>query len=146
MLYKLLTCMDSLSAHNTHGGAPVAVIGATNRPNDLDPALRFHRKYTGHDICIISLSISFLPDRRFVRRAGRFDREICLGVPDQESRAHILSVMCSRMRLSGDFDFSIIAKRTPGMFSYPCTMPATETAAAVSRIIALFVVYNWGGD
>ncbi len=45
---KLLTCMDSLSAHNTHGGAPVAVIGATNRPNDLDPALRLlelHCKY-----------------------------------------------------------------------------------------------------
>ncbi len=69
------------------------------------------------------LNIS-LSSHRFVRRAGRFDREICLGVPDQESRVHILSVMCSRMRLSGDFDFSIIAKRTPGMFSCSYVMHA----------------------
>lgn len=45
------------------GGKPVVVIGATNRPNDLDSALR---------------------------RAGRFDREICLGVPDLAARGRIL--------------------------------------------------------
>lgn len=59
---QLLTCMDSLTIENT-GGKPVVVIGATNRPNDLDSALR---------------------------RAGRFDREICLGVPDLAARARIL--------------------------------------------------------
>jgi AAA+ superfamily predicted ATPase len=37
----------------------VLVIGATNRPDSIDPALR---------------------------RAGRFDREICLGIPDEQSR------------------------------------------------------------
>lgn len=47
------------------GGKAVMVIGATNRPNDLDSALR---------------------------RAGRFDREICLGVPDLAARARILEV------------------------------------------------------
>lgn len=47
-------------------GKPVIVIGATNRPNDLDSALR---------------------------RAGRFDREICLGVPDRDARARILQVI-----------------------------------------------------
>lgn len=61
---QLLTCMDSLTIENT-GGKPVVVIGATNRPNDLDSALR---------------------------RAGRFDREICLGVPDLAARARILEV------------------------------------------------------
>ncbi len=61
---QLLTCMDSLTIENT-GGKPVVVIGATNRPNDLDSALR---------------------------RAGRFDREICLGVPDLAARARILQV------------------------------------------------------
>lgn len=58
------------------GGKPVVVIGATNRPNDLDSALR---------------------------RAGRFDREICLGVPDLAARARILQasrgVLSSRWRL-----------------------------------------------
>jgi ribosome biogenesis ATPase len=43
----------------------VLVIGATNRPDSLDPALR---------------------------RAGRFDREITLGVPDEAARARILQV------------------------------------------------------
>lgn len=62
---QLLTCMDSLTIENT-GGKPVVVIGATNRPNDLDSALR---------------------------RAGRFDREICLGVPDLAARARILQVV-----------------------------------------------------
>ena len=62
--YQLLTCMDSLTMENT-GGKPVVVIGATNRPNDLDSALR---------------------------RAGRFDREICLGVPDLAARGRILQV------------------------------------------------------
>lgn len=44
--------------------APVMVIGATNRPDSLDPALR---------------------------RAGRFDREICLGIPDEASRLRCVS-------------------------------------------------------
>ena len=61
---QLLTCLDSLSLENTQG-RPVLVIGATNRPDSLDPALR---------------------------RAGRFDREIALGVPDQDARRRILEV------------------------------------------------------
>ena len=44
---------------NTEAGSQVLVIGATSSPDSLDPALR---------------------------RAGRFDREICLGIPDQPSR------------------------------------------------------------
>jgi len=55
---QLLTCMDSLSMENTNN-KPVMVIGATNRPDSLDSALR---------------------------RAGRFDREICMGVPDEKAR------------------------------------------------------------
>ena len=52
------------------------VIGATNRPDALDSALR---------------------------RAGRFDREISMGVPDEAARKSILSVLTSRLRLAGDF-------------------------------------------
>jgi ribosome biogenesis ATPase len=61
---QLLTCLDALGLEHTRG-KPVLVIGATNRPDSLDPALR---------------------------RAGRFDREIALGVPDQEARRRILQV------------------------------------------------------
>jgi ribosome biogenesis ATPase len=53
---QLLTCMDDLSSNLE----PVIIIGATNRPDSLDPALR---------------------------RAGRFDREISMGVPDENARA-----------------------------------------------------------
>lgn len=61
----------------------VVVIGATNRPDALDSALR---------------------------RAGRFEREICLGVPDAAAREKILSVLTARMRLDGDFDYAQLAK------------------------------------
>jgi len=61
---QLLTSMDALAFDKTDGKA-VLVIGATNRPDSLDPALR---------------------------RAGRFDREIALNVPDEHARARILKV------------------------------------------------------
>jgi len=61
---QLLTCMDDIASDKT-GGKPVIVIGATNRPDSIDPALR---------------------------RAGRFDREIALNVPDEHARARILQV------------------------------------------------------
>lgn len=52
------TSSIDLNLENTNG-KPVMIIGATNRPDSLDPALR---------------------------RAGRFDLEINIGVPDQDSR------------------------------------------------------------
>lgn len=55
---QLLTCLDDLSWEKTNN-KPVMVIGATNRPDSLDAALR---------------------------RAGRFDREISMGVPDEKAR------------------------------------------------------------
>ncbi|KAK9763601.1 Ribosome biogenesis ATPase rix7 [Basidiobolus ranarum] len=83
---QLLTCMDDLSLDKTNNKA-VLIIGATNRPDSLDSALR---------------------------RAGRFDREICLNVPDEEAREKILRVLSEKLRLSGDFDFHMLAKMTPG--------------------------------
>ncbi|CEQ39170.1 SPOSA6832_00662, partial [Sporobolomyces salmonicolor] len=66
---------------------PVMVISATNRPDSLDPALR---------------------------RAGRFDAEITMGVPDEAGRERILRVLMAKLRLSGDFDYGFLAKSTPG--------------------------------
>ena len=104
---QLLTCMDSLSLHNT-GMRPVIVIGATNRPEALDSALR---------------------------RAGRFDREIELGAPDEEARLHILQTLSRRLRLDGAFDFQSLAKRTAGYVGADLAALTMEAAAvAVGRI------------
>ncbi|MCL7033554.1 hypothetical protein MKW94_021378 [Papaver nudicaule] len=98
---QLLTCMDESyevpgttdadSGSTTSGKKPgyVLVIGATNRPDAVDPALR---------------------------RPGRFDREIALGVPDENARTEILSVLSRNLRLEMgcNFDLAKIAKATPG--------------------------------
>ena len=112
---QLLTCMDSLSTSaNTGGGDPskiVIVIGATNRPDSLDPALR---------------------------RAGRFDREISLGIPDEAARARILSVMCREMKVEGGlggFDWLSIAKKAVGYVGADLMALTREAAVvAINRI------------
>ncbi|KAH0929650.1 hypothetical protein HID58_015377, partial [Brassica napus] len=85
---QLLTCMDGPHQQgDDENGGYVVVIGATNRPDALDPALR---------------------------RPGRFDREIALTVPDEDARAEILSVVSKRLRLEGSFNMKGIARLTPG--------------------------------
>jgi ribosome biogenesis ATPase len=106
---QLLTSTDSLSLENT-GGKPVLIIGATNRPDALDSALR---------------------------RAGRFDREICLGIPDEDARERILQVLSQKMRLDGAFDFRAIARRTPGFVGADLVSLTKEAAViAVNRIFS----------
>ena len=107
---QLLTCMDNLGRDDEEGEppAPVIVIGATNRPDALDPALR---------------------------RAGRFDREIGLGVPDAAARARILRVLTRKLRLQGDFDFETLARGTPGFVGADLVALTKEAAmVAVNRI------------
>lgn len=91
---------------NTH----VSIIGATNRPDALDSALR---------------------------RAGRFDREVTLSVPDEAGRARILAVQAAGLRLEGHvggFDFGAIAKLTPGFVGADLLALTQEAAAlAVAR-------------
>ncbi|XP_042984658.1 cell division control protein 48 homolog C isoform X4 [Carya illinoinensis] len=96
---QLMTCMDeshrlvhpsdanSNSGNSDQRPGYVLVIGATNRPDAVDSALR---------------------------RPGRFDREIVLGVPDENGRAGILSVITRNLRLEGSFDRLKIARSTPG--------------------------------
>ena len=105
---QLLTCMDSLTATFRETQKHVMVLGATNRPDALDGALR---------------------------RAGRFDREIMVGVPDEEGREAILKVMTAQMRVSGDFNLRQIAKRTPGYVGADLRSLTKEAAViAINRI------------
>lgn len=105
---QLLTCMDDVSLEKTEG-KPVMIIGATNRPDSIDPALR---------------------------RGGRFDHEICMTVPDQESRKRILQTLAKKLCLDGDFDFEALAKLTPGYVG--ADLNALVAAAGVAAIKRIF--------
>jgi len=108
MVAQLLTCMDMLHPKYNRQMAPVIVIGATNRAESIDPALR---------------------------RAGRFDKEILMGVPDEEARIGILRTMTKNMKVSGDFDFKVLARRTPGYVGADVRSLTKEAAViAISRI------------
>jgi len=65
----------------------IVVIAATNRPDVLDPALL---------------------------RAGRFDRQITVSLPDRKGREAILNVHARNKRMAPDVDLGALAKRTPG--------------------------------
>ncbi|XP_069117406.1 nuclear valosin-containing protein-like [Argopecten irradians] len=102
---QLLTCMDDLCSKTS---SHVLVIGATNRPDSIDPALR---------------------------RAGRFDREICLGIPDEKARKRILLVLCRELKLAENFDFDFLAKNTPGYVGADIMSLAREASmTAVNRV------------
>lgn len=104
---QLLTCMDDLNSLTVT--AQVLVIGATNRPDSLDPALR---------------------------RAGRFDREICLGIPDEAARLRILKTLCRKLKLPEDFDYQKLARLTPGYVGADLMALCREAAmTAVNRVL-----------
>uniref|UniRef100_A0A9J7WWX8 Nuclear VCP like n=1 Tax=Cyprinus carpio carpio TaxID=630221 RepID=A0A9J7WWX8_CYPCA len=104
---QLLTCMDDLNSLSEP--AQVLVIGATNRPDSLDPALR---------------------------RAGRFDREICLGIPDEAARLKILKTLCRKITLTEDFDYRQLARLTPGYVGADLMALCREAAmTSVNRIL-----------
>ncbi|KAL4066708.1 P-loop containing nucleoside triphosphate hydrolase protein [Scleroderma yunnanense] len=105
---QFLTCMDDMSWEK-NDNKPVIVIGATNRPDSLDAALR---------------------------RAGRFDHEVSMGVPDEEARQKILRVLCAKLRLDGDFDFAALAKATPGYVG--ADLSALTGAAGVIAVKRIF--------
>ncbi|KAF6998878.1 hypothetical protein CFC21_014965 [Triticum aestivum] len=93
---QLLTLMDGLRPR-----AQVMVIGATNRPNSLDPALR---------------------------RFGRFDKEIDIGVPDEVGRLEILRIHSKDMPLSDDVDLERIGKDTHGFVGADLAALCSEAA------------------
>lgn len=93
---QLLTLMDGLKARSH-----VIVIGATNRPNTIDPALR---------------------------RFGRFDREIDIGIPDVPGRLEILRIHTKNMKLDADVDLEQLANDTHGYVGADIAALCTEAA------------------
>ena len=105
---QLLTCMDDLALEKT-GGKAVVVLAATNRPDALDPALR---------------------------RGGRFDKEINLGVPNEAVREQIIRALTRQMVLSEDFNFGYLAKLTPGFVGADLNdLVSTAGSAAIKRFL-----------
>ena len=100
---QLLALMDGLEARGD-----VIVIGATNRPNALDPALR---------------------------RPGRFDREIEIGVPDKRGRLEILKVHTRNMPLAEDIDLEKLAEITHGFVGADLAALCREAAMKALRRI-----------
>ncbi|MGD0978325.1 MAG: CDC48 family AAA ATPase [Candidatus Bathyarchaeia archaeon] len=93
---QLLALMDGLS-----GRGNVIVIGATNRPSALDPALR---------------------------RPGRFDREIEIGVPDKQGRYEILQIHTRGMPLEEGVDLKKLSEMTHGYTGADVSALGRETA------------------
>lgn len=98
---QLLTLMDGLKSR-----AHVIVMGATNRPNSIDPALR---------------------------RFGRFDREIDVGVPDEVGRLEVLRIHTKNMKLAEDVDLERAARDTHGYVGADLAALCTEAALQCIR-------------
>jgi transitional endoplasmic reticulum ATPase len=98
---QLLSLMDGMSSRGK-----VVVIGATNRINAIDPALR---------------------------RPGRFDREIEIGVPDREGRLEILQIHTRGMPLEKNIDLGIIANMSHGFVGADLQAVAKEAGIRALR-------------
>jgi transitional endoplasmic reticulum ATPase len=84
----------------------VIVIAATNRPNSIDPALR---------------------------RFGRFDREIDIGVPDEVGRLEILRIHTKNMKIDDEVDLQVISKETHGFVGADLAQLCSEAALQCIR-------------
>jgi transitional endoplasmic reticulum ATPase len=98
---QLLALMDGLEARGQ-----IIVIGATNLPNALDPALR---------------------------RPGRFDREIVIGIPDGAGRHEMLAIHTRGMPLAADVNISELAAITHGFTGADVAALCREAAMAALR-------------
>lgn len=98
---QLLALMDGLA-----GRGQVIVIGASNRPDDIDEALR---------------------------RPGRFDREIVIGVPDKQGRLEILQIHTRAMPLEEGLDLEKLAAVTHGFVGADLAALAREAAMQALR-------------
>ncbi|KAM3960232.1 LOW QUALITY PROTEIN: nuclear valosin-containing protein-like smid [Aphomia sociella] len=90
--------------------ASVLILAATNNPDALDPALR---------------------------RAGRLEQELALGIPSLKARREILSILCKNISVSEDVDLNTIAQITPGFVGADLQALVNKASTyAVKRIFA----------
>jgi len=109
---QLLALMDGLQERGQ-----VIVIGATNIPQVLDPALR---------------------------RPGRFDREIAISIPDRKGRLEILDIHTRGMPLASDVDLERLAEITHGFVGADLEALCREAAMAVLR--KMMPQLQWDAD
>jgi transitional endoplasmic reticulum ATPase len=107
---QLLALMDGLTSRGQ-----IVLIGATNQPNALDPALR---------------------------RPGRFDREIALRVPDVRGRTEILRIHSKDAALANDIDFARLAQLTPGFVGADLEALCREAAMIALRRVLPHIDYQ----
>lgn len=98
---QLMTLMDGMKS-----SARVMVIGATNRPNSIDPALR---------------------------RFGRFDKEIDISAPDEVGRLEVLQIHTKSMKLSENVNLEKVARETQGFVGADLAALCTEAALQCIR-------------
>ncbi|HVE64629.1 MAG TPA: ATP-dependent zinc metalloprotease FtsH, partial [Mycobacteriales bacterium] len=101
-LNQLLVEMDGFEV-----SAGIVVIGATNRPDILDPA---------------------------IMRPGRFDRHITIERPEHEGREHILRIHAKGKPIAPDVDFTYLADRTPGFTGADLANVVNEAALLTIRL------------
>ncbi len=107
---QLLSLMDGMTSRGQ-----IVLIGATNQPNALDPALR---------------------------RPGRFDREIALHVPDVRGRTEILQIHSREAALANDVDFARLAQLTPGFVGADLEALCREAAMNALRRVLPHIDYQ----
>ncbi len=109
---QLLALMDGMASRGQ-----VVLIGATNQPNALDPA---------------------------VRRPGRFDREIALRVPDVRGRLEILRIHSHEAAIADDVDLARLAQLTPGFVGADLEALCREAAMIALRRVLPHIDYQRG--
>ncbi|MBI4607890.1 MAG: CDC48 family AAA ATPase [Candidatus Rokubacteria bacterium] len=109
---QLLALMDGLRSRGQ-----VIVIGATNLPNLLDPALR---------------------------RPGRFDREITIGIPDKRGRREILEIHTRGMPMAEDVDLEELSEITHGFVGADLEALCREAAMAALRALLPQIEFEVG--
>uniref|UniRef100_H3CVX5 AFG2 AAA ATPase homolog B n=1 Tax=Tetraodon nigroviridis TaxID=99883 RepID=H3CVX5_TETNG len=101
LVAQLLTLMDGVDQSDRF-----LVVGATNRPDSLDPALR---------------------------RPGRFDREVVIGAPTGQQRKAILTLLCARMPVGPSVDVAELAQQTTGYVGADLSALCREAAMNAIR-------------